>query len=237
MTQAAFTEADKIGRIVTVYPGASNLLKRYDIDFCCGGGRAIGGALEEKGLDAESVLAELNAGYEKSLTQDGKDRDWQQATMTELITHVVQKHHAYLKEELPVLGEFVTKILRVHGARHGELAELHRCFHTLKMELEQHLVSEEEQMFPLVCEFEREPDAGKLAAAQNVIAELESEHTGAGDLLKRMREITDGYTLPDGACRTYTLTFQKLEEMESDLFEHIHLENNILFPRVMETTI
>jgi regulator of cell morphogenesis and NO signaling len=235
MDRKVFSGQDKIGDIVTVFPGASNILKRYAIDFCCGGGRPISHAFQEKNLNQDQVLAELNDAYELAVRQVSQDKDWREAPMSELIEYVVQKHHAFLQQELPVIGEFVTKILRVHGPNHGDsLSPLHRLFHTLKTELDQHLISEETLMFPLVVEYEKNPNAETLRKAQAAIADLESEHSGAGDLLKQMREVTRDYTLPDGACRTYTLAFQKLEALESDLFEHIHLENNILFPRVMD---
>lgn len=238
MSELKFTEQDKIGSIVVVFPGASNILKKYGIDFCCGGGRPLAKAIEEKSLDQEQVLRELNEAYEAAVlrTQDN-NRDWRQAPMSELIDHIVQKHHGFLNQELPVISEFVTKVLRVHGVHHGNLAGLHRAFHALKTELEQHLISEETVMFPLVCEYEKNEDPLALRRAQEAINELESEHTGAGDLLKEMRELTENYTLPADACRTYTLAFQKLEALESDLFEHIHLENNILFPRVLNGTV
>lgn len=237
MTQPYFDQHDKIGDIVTVFPGASNVFKQYGIDFCCGGGRPIGQAVSEKRLDVTKLLKELNEAYAETNRNLSEDRDWRNAPMSELIEHIVWKHHAYLQKELPIISEFVTKILRVHGAHHGEvLSVLHRLFHSLKTELEQHLIAEETILFPLLCEYEKHPNAETLAKSKAAIAGLESEHSVAGDILKDMRTITKDYTLPEDACRTYTLAFQKLEAMESDLFEHIHLENNILFPRVMVTT-
>lgn len=234
MNTSKFSEQDKIGDIVTEFPGASSILKRYGIDFCCGGGRPVGQAAEEKGLVPAQLVSELEAAYQEASGRQTHGRDWRNAPASELIDYIVQTHHAFLQKELPVIGEFVTKILRVHGARQGEiLSALHRKFHTLKTELEQHLIAEETVLFPLVCEFEKNPDAQTLKKAQSAIASLEGEHSGAGDILKEMRDVTEDYTLPEHACRTYTLAFQKLEALEADLFEHIHLENNILFPRVM----
>lgn len=228
-----FDGTEKIGDIVTVFPGASNLFKQAQIDFCCGGNRALSTVLRQMDLDEEAFLAELNEAYEKA-NQQADNTDWRAVPYTDLINHVVNTHHAYLNNELPVLSQFVTKILRVHGPNHPELSSLHRAFHQLKMDLEQHLVSEEEIVFPLIAEYEKTGSTSALEKALQKIDELESEHDDAGDLLKEMRKITDQYTLPEEACRTYTLTFQKLEQLESDMFQHVHLENNILFPRLRE---
>lgn len=229
-----FNGSENIGDIVTVFPGASNVFKAYGIDFCCGGGRPLTDAITKQQLDASEVLERLNAAFVWSKERGQSGVDWQHAPYGEMIDHIVDTHHAFLQKELPVLGEFTTKILRVHGAGHPELAKVHKLFHELKMELEQHLIKEEELVFPLIKEFEASGAAETKERIRSTIDELESEHSAAGDILKELRRITQDYTLPEGACRTYTLTFQKLEELESDLFQHIHLENNILFPRVTQ---
>ncbi|MGA8943051.1 MAG: iron-sulfur cluster repair di-iron protein [Thermoactinomyces sp.] len=229
-----FDGTDKIGEIVSVFPGASNLFKQYQIDFCCGGNRTLSSALRQMGLNEETFLAELNEAYEKANQRTNQDTDWRNVSYADLISHIVNTHHGYLNNELPILSQFVTKILRVHGPNHPELASLHRAFHQLKMDLEQHLVSEEEILFPLILEYEKTGSVSALEKALQKIDELESEHDDAGNLLKEMRKITNQYTLPEGACRTYTLTFQKLEQLESDMFQHVHLENNIMFPRLRE---
>jgi regulator of cell morphogenesis and NO signaling len=206
-----FNGLDKVGEIVAIYPGASNLFKANSIDFCCGGNRTLESVLRKQGIEESEFLAELNASFEEEGKRTlSREIDWLSEPSAGLIDHVVHTHHAYIQKELPLLSEFTTKVLRVHGQEQGAvLSGLHRLFHTMKLELEQHLISEEEQ--------------------------LESEHSGVGELLKQMRAITSGYTLPEGACRTYTLTYQKLELLEEDLFRHIHLENNILFPRYVKT--
>ncbi|MBA4602663.1 iron-sulfur cluster repair di-iron protein [Thermoactinomyces mirandus] len=229
-----FDGTEKIGDIVSIFPGASNLFKQFQIDFCCGGNRELATVLRQMDLNGETFLAGLNEAYEKANRQAEQDTDWRNVSYADLISHVVNTHHAYLNNELPVLSQFVTKILRVHGRNHPELTSLHRVFHQLKMDLEQHLVSEEEVVFPLILEYEKTGSVAALEKALQKIDELESEHDDAGDLLKEMRKITDRYTLPEGACRTYTLTFQKLEQLESDMFQHVHLENNIMFPRLRE---
>jgi regulator of cell morphogenesis and NO signaling len=231
--ERTFSGLETVGEIVAGFPGASNLFKEYKIDFCCGGNRALSAVLEEKQIDQQAFLERLNQMFRQAEESRRRDTDWREAASSELIDHIVQVHHAYLIKELPLLSEFVTKILRVHGQVHPELAQLHRLFHQMKSELEQHLITEEEIVFPLIRKAEQTGDQADAAKAANTIEELENDHRAVGDLLKEMREVTQEYRLPEGACRTYTVAFQKLEEMESDLFEHIHLENNVLFPRLV----
>lgn len=230
MTQ--FNATQKIGEIVTRFPKSADIFKEYRIDFCCGGDRALSGVLQEAGLDEGSVLDRINTLYEELKDVSRSDRDWTQESSSQLIDHVVNTHHAYLQVELPRISEFVTKILRVHGAHHPELATVHRLFHSLKMELEQHLIKEEEIEFPMIKDYETDPSTEKQEKILKIVRELETEHEGAGDLLKDLRKVTNDFKVPEDACNTYRITYQKLEELENDTFQHVHLENNILFPRL-----
>lgn len=231
-----FNGSEKIGDIVTMFPGASNLLKAHGIDFCCGGNRPLLTALRQQGTDAEQFLAQLNASREEEAKRLGDPGvNWREVSFSGLIDHVVGTHHAFLLRELPVLSEFTTKIYHVHGPKQGDtLQKLHKLFHEMKGELEQHLAAEEEIVFPLIKRYEESPSEELLSHVVHEINTLEADHSSVGDILKEMRSVTNGYELPEWACRTYTLTFQKLEDLESDIFQHIHLENNILFPRVLE---
>ncbi len=231
-TFTGFTGQEKIGEIVTEFPHTSNVFKAYNIDFCCGGNRSLSLAIRQQNLNEAEVLEQLNKVVQETLELKDSQTDWREAPFGTLINHIVSTHHAYLQKELPLLSDFTTKIFRVHGPIHPELGTLHKLFHSLKMELDQHLIKEEEIVFPLIKAYEEHPTPENLEKALAALNELEKEHEEAGNLLKEMRHVTGHYTLPEGACRTYTLTFQKLEELESDLFQHIHLENNILFPRV-----
>ncbi|RBW68362.1 iron-sulfur cluster repair di-iron protein [Bacillus taeanensis] len=226
-----FHNTTKTGDIVTRLPETSTILKEYKIDFCCGGNRPIGEAIEEKNLNEKEILQKLNNVYFKSLQH--QRINWDHITNSDLIDHIVNTHHAYLNAVLPELSQFTTKVFRVHGTHHPELADVHKLFYKLKVELEHHLIQEENIVFPLIREYEHIPSKEKLIELAQKIEDLESEHSEAGDLLKELRDVTNDYTLPEGACTTYRLTYQKLEDLESDLFQHIHLENNILFPRVL----
>lgn len=229
-----FHSSQKIGEIVTKFPKSADILKEYRIDFCCGGDRPLLTAIKEQGLNEAEVLGKINELYEHFKNVKTEDKNWVEAPLGELVDHIVNTHHAFLWAELPRISELTSKILRVHGEHHPELAKVHRLFHSLKMELEQHLIKEETIQYPSIKEYEKSKTEQALDKAVKVNKELEDEHTGAGDILKELRKITNDFTAPEDGCNTYRLTYSKLEELESDTFQHIHLENNILFPRLME---
>ncbi|MBJ8027444.1 iron-sulfur cluster repair di-iron protein [Bacillus cereus group sp. N21] len=228
-----FTEDSVIGDIVTQFPKASDLFKSYRIDFCCGGNRPIIDAINERNLSSEEILTKLNTLYHETKQLNESEIDWKTASYSELIDYIVNKHHRYLNEELPLLSPYVTKVLRVHGTGQPHLAQIHKLFHELKTELEQHLIKEETEDFPLILAFEQNPTDENYMKLRKVVDELENEHNHAGDIIKELRKVTNDFTLPVGACGTYRLVYQRLEALESDLFEHIHLENNVLFPRAI----
>jgi regulator of cell morphogenesis and NO signaling len=229
MTQ--FNASQKVGEIVTHFPKAADIFKEYRIDFCCGGDRILKDVLKQEGLEETLVLRQINTLYEELKDVSRSDRDWRQESSSQLIDHVVNTHHAYLQVELPRISELTAKILRVHGSHHPELGNVFRLFHNLKMELEQHLIKEEEIEFPLIKEYEKNPSEETRQKVLTIMRELETEHEGAGDLLKELRKVTQDFKVPEDACYTYRITYQKLQELENDTFQHVHLENNILFPR------
>lgn len=229
-----FSSTQKIGNIATEFPKSKNLFKEYRIDFCCGGERPLIEAIEEQHLDEEEVVGKLNSLYESFANEQDSEKNWQAAPLSSLTEHIVNTHHAYLWSELPKISRLSTTILRVHGGNHPELSRVHKLFHTLKMELELHLAKEEELQYPAIKKFETSGSAADLKEAVRVIRELQDEHTGAGNILKELRTITNDFTAPEDGCETYEMTYKKLEELESDVFQHIHLESNILFPRLFE---
>lgn len=225
----SFNENDKIGDIVTEFPNASDVFYKYNIDFCCGGNRPLSDAILAQKLDGSQLLEDLNNQYQEFMEKNNKFVDWAKESPSKLIDYVVNTHHAYLREELPKISEYVFKILKVHGKSHEELFKVHRLFNNLRIELEEHLVKEEEFVFPKIKQYERERNDDVKNQLLNLINELEQEHTGAGDIIMELREVTDHYSIPKDACRTFEMTYRKLKEVELDLFQHIHLENNILF--------
>lgn len=230
-----FNSNQKIGDIVTKFPKVADIFKEYKIDFCCGGDRTLITAIKEQGVNETELLEIINDFYEKLKNNIySKDRNWVEAPLDELVDQIVNVHHAYLYENLPKISELTTKILRVHGEKHPELSRVHKLFHTIKMELEAHLIEEETIQYPAINAYLRSNSEADLDKAINIINQLQDEHIGAGNILKELREITNDYDLPSNACTTYRLTYFKLQEMESDIFQHIHLESNILFPRLYE---
>jgi len=231
-----FIGLQAVGEIVAEFPKAAEIFKENRIDFCCGGDKLLTVAVKELNLNEAMVVEKLNQAYAALVKnkQENVDVDWRQQSFTQLIDHIVSTHHLYLQRELPQISEFTNKILRVHGENHSELAKVHKLFHVLKMELEQHLIKEEEILFPLIKEYEKNPSAQSLAKIKNVTNDIEAEHEQAGDIIKELRKITNQFQYPADACTSFKITYQKLEEMESDLFQHIHLENNILHPRLQE---
>jgi regulator of cell morphogenesis and NO signaling len=225
-----FSGSQTLGSIVSVMPKASDIFKEYRIDFCCGGNRPLQEAIKEKGMDENEILGKLEKAYEEMQKFSNEQVDFKMMTPSKLIDYIVDTHHSYLGTELPAISEYVNTILKVHGKNHGEvLFKVHKLFHSLKADLEQHLIKEEQILFPMIKEYYKNPSTEMVGRIAAVIKEIEDEHEGAGGILKELREITGNYTTPEDGCRTYGITFQKLEELESDLFQHIHLENNILF--------
>lgn len=230
----SFNLNNKIGDIATKFPRAMEIFKRNKIDFCCGGDRPLELAVKENNLDGNKIVEELNNQYKIYVTDAIKDRDWTIEPYDTFIDYIVNKHHGYLNETLPKLSQLAIKILRAHGAHHPELKEVHKLINSLKIELEQHLIKEEELVFPFVVEYQKTKNIDTLRKAVEEIQALEDEHEGAGTILKELREITNNYEVPADGCTSYTITYKLLSEVEDDTFRHIHLENNILFPRLDE---
>ena len=229
-----FHEQSNVGGIVADFPKAGDYFKTIRIDFCCGGNRPLIEAINERNLDANVVLSDLNTLYSDAIKRDELGIEWDKASFEDIIDLIIQKHHHFLQEELPSLSPYVTKVLRVHGEKQPHLTEVHRLFHQLKTELEQHTIKEETEVFPAILQAEREGQFTGTKKLVDQIMVLEEEHDGAGDIIKKLREITNDFTPPPGACGTYQLVYKRLAGIEDDLFKHVHLENSILFPKARE---
>lgn len=233
MNKLNFNASQSIGDIVAILPKASEVFRKYHIDFCCGGNRPLSEAIAEQNLNESEILQKLEEAYEVAGKHiNGTDTDFTKISRSELIDYIVNTHHVFVKKILPELSEYTTKILRVHGLNHEELSTVHKLFHNLKTELDQHLIKEEELLFPLIKEYDRSPSSELLSKISEVMKGTEDEHEAAGDILKELRRLTDNFTTPQDACNTFRLTYDKLQELEADLFQHIHLENNILFKQL-----
>lgn len=228
-----FNSKQRIGEIAAIFPKATDIFMEYNIDFCCGGDRPLAEALIEQKISEEEIIGELNTAYEEFKNKEVEGIDWRTASMKDLIEFIVNKHHTFMKNELPITSSLLNKILKVHYIDHGKtLSRLHKLFNNLKSEIEEHLVKEEELLFPAILEYEKNPSQHLLEKAIGVMKETEDEHNNAGDILKEMRKITNSYKTPSNGCNSFKRTYEKLQEIESDLFMHIHLENNILFERL-----
>jgi regulator of cell morphogenesis and NO signaling len=213
-----------VGQIAVEHPLATRVFARHGIDFCCGGGKPIAEVCSTKGLDTKAVLQEL----EEELS--GADVDlqrWDEAELDALIDHILVTYHRPLAEELPRLELMAQKVFVVHGQRQPKvLGELLATFLGLKAELESHMMKEEQILFPLIRQ-------GRGSSTAAPVAVMEHEHESAEGALERLRELTNGYEVPEGACTTWRALWHGLADLEESLHQHIHLENNILFPRAL----
>jgi len=212
----------KVGQIVAEHPLATRVFARHGIDFCCGGGQPLQEVCEGKGLDVESILDEIQA----ELSEDAYDSvRWDAAELGDLIDHIITTYHRPLNEELPRLELMAQKVTRVHGDKMPEvLPRILSTFLGLKAELDSHMMKEEQILFPLI----RSGNGARGSAPMSV---MEQEHESAGRALEQLRNLTNDYTVPEGACNTWRALWVGLQQLETDLHHHIHLENNILFPR------
>lgn len=227
-----FTARHTPAEIVQIFPKASDLFKKHRINFCCGGDRPLHTVFIEKNLDEAAVLTELNTAYENWSKEERKIIDWDQITLSELTDHIVHVHHAFLNKELAPLGQFVTRVYQRHGTAHPHLQELHRLYHDFKADIEENMVKEENELFPLIKEYEKNPRHELAKQIHEINNSLGYEHEVQQNTLRRMGEITNDYIPPSEACNTYRITYARLTELETDTFQHIHLENNVLFKRI-----
>lgn len=218
------TSETKVGQLAAQHPLATRVFARHGIDFCCGGGEELGVVCAGKGLQTEVIVAEITKELEAA--DETADR-WEDGTLGELIDHILVTYHQPLYEELPRLESMSRKVLDVHRDKDPErLSELFSVYLTIQAELKQHMMKEEQVLFPMIRQ-------GQGAQAGRPIAVMEHEHEAVGGALRRMRELTDDYTVPGEACNTWRALWHGLEALEKDLHLHIHLENNILFPRAL----
>lgn len=225
-----FTSDSLVKDIVNEAPKTSDIFKKYRIDFCCGGNIPLSAAVNEKTVELDELMQELTIAYENSERSEDVSI-WTDSSSEEIIQHVIERYHRPLHEELHALSPYVTKVARVHGEGHPELIKVFELFKALKNELIEHTNKEEATSFPFILTLEENPQIENREEIIEEIRELEKEHDHAGDILKQLREITDDFTPPVDACGTYRLVYKRLEMLEGDTFMHVHLENNILFPR------
>lgn len=231
---SAFQVHDTVGAIVAQRPALSRVFEQEGIDYCCGGKKALDEVCREKGLDPAGLLAKLEA--HASTRADESVVDAAAMSLSELADHIERTHHAYLRRELPRLYAMTEKVASVHGDKDARLDEIRRTFLALADEMTSHMMKEERILFPMIRRLSESKTApafhcGSLA---NPIAQMEHEHEQSGSALERLRTLTDGYTPPEWACNTYRAMLDGLAHLERDMHQHVHKENNILFPQAIK---
>ncbi|HKY27529.1 MAG TPA: iron-sulfur cluster repair di-iron protein [Pyrinomonadaceae bacterium] len=227
-----------VGELALQIPGATRVFEKVGIDYCCGGNNSLESACAKAGVTVQDVRNSLELAKASGIQT--YEPNFVARTLADLIGHIVESHHVFTKSEIQRLRLLIDKVFAAHGQNHPELGTLRALFETLRSELEPHMMKEERILFPYVLGMEDgihkgrpvwPPPFGKVA---NPVRMMMLEHDNAGQLLKEMRELTSDYTVPSDACISYDTLYHALDAFEKDLHQHIHLENNILFPRAME---
>ncbi|MCC6143669.1 MAG: iron-sulfur cluster repair di-iron protein [Candidatus Hydrogenedentes bacterium] len=218
-----------VGELVRQQPSRSRVFEELGIDYCCGGKKPLAQVCEKKGLDVDALIEKLTA------VEDDRELDVDAMSLSALANLIEQTHHAFLREELPRLMKMIRKVHKVHGEKDGRLEPLERTFAAFEEEIYHHIGKEEQILFPIIRLLETNPEAVRFPGSiASPIACMESEHDGAGDALAQMRELTDEFTPADYACNTWRAMLDGLRELESDMHQHVHRENNVLFPKALE---
>jgi regulator of cell morphogenesis and NO signaling len=223
-----------VRELAVVNPSATRIFEKFGIDYCCGG---------EKSLAEACTAAKVNPEVVKTALEEPvlptHERDWQRASLAELVVHIVEKHHQFTREEIARLTPLLAKVEGVHGQNHPEINQVQGLFRGLAQEMTMHMMKEEHMLFPYIEQLEEAVNRGTQPAppmfgtVQNPVRMMMMEHDASGEALRRIRELTDAYTAPADACVSYQTLYKALQEFEADLHQHIHLENNILFPRAV----
>ena len=224
-----------VREIVIENPAAARVFEGFGIDYCCGGKRPLSEACKSAGVDTEAVLNLLNGTENSEGSAPAPLENWSTASLSALTRHIVEHHHTFVRTETRRLVGLFGKVVSRHGAAHPELAKMYEILTALHDDLAVHMLKEERILFPYVDAL----DAGEAPEAcfdsvLGPISVLTAEHETDGRRLAQMRELSSGYTVPENACPTYRALYHGLQELERDLHQHIHLENNILFPRAAE---
>ncbi|MDO8549660.1 MAG: iron-sulfur cluster repair di-iron protein [Ignavibacteria bacterium] len=213
------------------------IFEKYNLDFCCNGKRTLDNACTEKGINPENVINEIEDVNSSSAQREIKPDEWK---LDILIDYIINNHHSYVSRMLPVIAAHTQKVASVHGGNHPETKKIAEIFSAINSEMRHHMMKEEKILFPHIKVLVQTNNNSGIAdkpyfgTVKNPIAMMEAEHQSAGDGMLDIRKMTNNYTSPADACTTYKITFKELKEFEEDLHKHVHLENNILFPKAIE---
>lgn len=215
---------------------AAAVFEKYNLDFCCGGNKPVSEACREKGVDYREVMEEIESVERLNRNSDRYD-DW---SPDFLIDYILNNHHTYVARMIPVIASHTRKIASVHGENHPELIKAASVFERVYKDLRQHMMKEEQILFPFIRQLVNAKNNGRKAegpyfgSVKNPIRMMEAEHQAAGDELHEIRNLTNNYFIPEDACETYKATMLELKEFEEDLHKHVYLENYILFPKSID---
>jgi len=228
-------EGETVGQIAAKDIRKAEVFRKYGIDFCCGGKKPLRQACEEKGLQVSEVEKALESVNAASKAVDNYDR-WGLDFLTD---YIYNKHHQYYYDQAPIINELLIKVANHHGERYPQLVKAYQLYTSLSQELNEHFAKEEKILFPFIKTLVLSKQTGNIQELQKrfslsaPIQMMETDHEAAGEILAELSTVTNQYTAPDGACNSFQFLYQKLKELEEDLHQHIHLENNILFPKAL----
>ncbi|REJ75532.1 MAG: iron-sulfur cluster repair di-iron protein [Acidobacteria bacterium] len=230
-------ELKTVREIALEMPLSTRVFEEFRIDYCCGGKKPFREACSDAGVSAELVANKLEEAFAADNTE--QQIDYWKMPLDDLVSHILGTHHVFTKSEITLLGPLMEKVASRHGETHGELFMLKSYVLTLFGDLASHMAKEEAILFPYVRDLARRngevsSSSPAFGTVYNPVRIMMAEHDRAGDLLRNMRKVTNGYELPEGACPSYTALYNRLEALEEDLHQHIHLENNVLFPKAIE---
>jgi len=226
-----------IGEMVVEDYQKAEIFEKFGLDFCCGGSKTLVDACSKKGINAAEVIEALEELRNKQQIPDQNYDEWQ---LDILIDYIVNNHHAYVNNALPHLDEYSSKVARVHGNNHPEVVEIYNHYQAVSSELRMHMHKEEAILFPYIKQLASAKEHAEtipfcpFGTVSNPISMMELEHESAGENLQAISELSNGYNPPEDACNTFRVLYAKLQEFEKDLHHHIHLENNILFPKAIK---
>jgi regulator of cell morphogenesis and NO signaling len=220
-----------VGEFVRAVPARARIFEKYQIDYCCGGKKPLAEACAERKLDPEMLLVLLVAVAEPN---EGEDENLESLSVAELCDYIVKVHHGYLRIELPRLDFMTHKVAARHGDTEPRLAQIREIFQKLSEDIVHHVREEEQVVFPRLRALAESGGAGVTAdELQGMLAQLEGDHAEVGDALAALRVLSDGFTPPEWACNTFRAMYDGLADLERDMHQHVHQENNVLFPRAL----
>lgn len=220
-------------------PESTRLFEKLKIDYCCGGNQPLAEACSSAGLDVGTVMTMLGE-VAQSSSPAGSVGDYQNASLPELVEHILNTHHVFTKSEINRLDALTAKVIEVHGQNHPELVQVGELFTQLSADLQPHMFKEEQVLFPYILAMSQaagENRPGPFApfgTVNNPVRMMMKEHDTAGQILRELRAVTSDYEVPADACISYQTLYRALENFETDLHQHIHLENNLLFPKSLD---